>query len=69
MQREMARPRQLRGIHRDATKVINMLVGDTQRITLYAERGFAIPQEFPDDVEQAYRRLVEAGYTARLIQT
>ena len=52
----------------DADRVIDMLVGDTQRITLYAERGFAIPQEVPDDVADAYRRLRAAGYTRRLAQ-
>lgn len=44
-----------------------MLVGDTQRIWLYAERGYAIPQPVPDDVHNAYRELVAAGYTSRLI--
>lgn len=52
----------------DADRVIDMLVGDTQRITLYAERGFAIPQGVPDDVEAAYQRLLAAGYTRRLVQ-
>jgi uncharacterized SAM-binding protein YcdF (DUF218 family) len=51
----------------DADRVVNMLVGDTQRITVYAERGFAIPQPVPDDVAQAYHRLVAAGYTTRLV--
>jgi uncharacterized SAM-binding protein YcdF (DUF218 family) len=51
----------------DADRVINMLVGDTQRITVYAEQGFAIPQDIPAEVDQAYRRLVEAGYTSRLV--
>lgn len=51
----------------DATWVIDLLVGDTQRIEVYAERGFAIPQEMPDAVRAAFRRLVEAGYTSRLI--
>ncbi|MGP4016352.1 YdcF family protein [Saccharopolyspora sp. 5N708] len=51
----------------DVDYVINMLVGDTQRITVYAERGFAIPQEVPAEVDAAYRRLVEAGYTTRLV--
>lgn len=49
-------------------RVINMLVGDTQRITLYAERGFAIPQHVPADVVESYDRLVAAGYTERLIR-
>lgn len=52
---------------RDVDRVINMLVGDTQRITEYAERGFAIAQEMPVTVRHAFRRLVEAGYTRRLI--
>lgn len=51
----------------DADRVINMLVGDTQRITVYAERGFAIPQPVPAEVDAAYQRLVKAGYTSRLI--
>lgn len=53
----------------DVTRVINMLVGDTQRITEYALRGFAIPQEVPDDTRAAYERLVNAGFTSRLIPT
>jgi uncharacterized SAM-binding protein YcdF (DUF218 family) len=51
----------------DADRVINMLVGDTQRITEYARRGFAVEQDMPDEVDAAYRRLVAAGYTSRLI--
>jgi uncharacterized SAM-binding protein YcdF (DUF218 family) len=51
----------------DANRVINMLVGDTQRITEYARRGFAIEQEMPDEVDSAYQRLVDAGFTSRLI--
>jgi hypothetical protein len=44
-----------------------MLVGDIQRIDLYAERGFAAPQPMPATVKQAYEHLVQHGYTARLI--
>jgi uncharacterized SAM-binding protein YcdF (DUF218 family) len=51
----------------DTEKVINMLVGDTQRITVYAESGFAIPQVVPAAVELAYQRLVSAGFTRRLV--
>lgn len=51
----------------DPDKVINMLVGDTQRITVYAEKGFAIPQTVPENVQEAYKRLVSAGFTSRLI--
>ncbi|MGN9912667.1 YdcF family protein [Phytohabitans sp. LJ34] len=51
----------------DVNRVINMLVGDTQRIEVYAERGFAIAQHMPDEVRAAYRRLVNAGFTSRLV--
>ncbi|MCA1280353.1 YdcF family protein [Saccharopolyspora sp. 7B] len=51
----------------DPDRVITMLVGDTQRITRYAELGFAAPQPVPAEVHEAYLRLVEAGYTGRLI--
>ncbi|MER5453912.1 YdcF family protein [Micromonospora sp. NPDC002389] len=51
----------------DPRRVVEMLVGDTQRIEVYAERGFAIPQEVPDEVRAAFERLVAAGYTSRLV--
>ncbi len=51
----------------DVKRVIDMLVGDTQRIEEYAKRGFAIPQDVPADVRCAYARLVAAGYTSRLV--
>lgn len=51
----------------DSRRVVDMLVGDTQRIEVDAERGFAIPQEIPDEVRAAFGRLVAAGYTSRLI--
>lgn len=47
-------------------KVINIMVGDLQRIRIYPDRGFQIPQEIPDDVWAAYERLVAAGYTKHL---
>lgn len=51
----------------DVARVIDMLVGDTQRIWVYAARGWAIEQEVPAEVRDAYARLVEAGFTARLL--
>lgn len=51
----------------DVDRVINMLVGDTQRIWVYAERGWAVAQDVPDNVHKAYDRLVAAGYTRRLL--
>ena len=50
----------------DVDRVINMLIGDTQRIEVYAEQGFAIPQDMPNQVRVAYQRLVKAGFTTRL---
>jgi uncharacterized SAM-binding protein YcdF (DUF218 family) len=46
--------------------VISIMVGDLQRIRVYPERGFQIPQPIPDDVWQAYEELVRAGYNTRL---
>lgn len=51
----------------DEQRVLNMLVGDTQRLWVYADAGFAVPVAVPDDVRGAYERLVKAGYTKRLI--
>jgi uncharacterized SAM-binding protein YcdF (DUF218 family) len=51
----------------DVARVINMLVGDTQRISIYADKGFAIPQTVPKNVQKSYDRLISAGYTERLI--
>jgi uncharacterized SAM-binding protein YcdF (DUF218 family) len=48
--------------------VIGIMVGDLQRIRLYPERGFQIPQEIPDDVWRAYEELVEAGYDKYLVK-
>lgn len=53
----------------DAKRVIDMIVGDTQRITEYAKRGFAIEQEVPDEVRAAFETLVDAGFTSRLVTT
>ena len=51
----------------DSTRVLNMLVGDTQRIWVYANAGFAEPQPLDEATRSAFARLVEAGYTERLI--
>jgi uncharacterized SAM-binding protein YcdF (DUF218 family) len=48
-------------------RVINIMVGDLQRIKLYAEKGFQVYQEIPDDVWKAYIRLVELGFSKQLI--
>ncbi len=48
-------------------EVISIMVGDLQRIKVYAEKGFQIPQFIPDNVWGAYNKLVELGFTKHLI--
>lgn len=50
-------------------RVIDLMVGDLQRIVEYPKRGFAIAQPVPATVLAAYHRLVEAGFTSRLLAT
>jgi uncharacterized SAM-binding protein YcdF (DUF218 family) len=47
--------------------VIQIMVGDLQRLLVYAKRGFSTPQHVPGDVMAAYEGLVAAGYTKRLL--
>jgi uncharacterized SAM-binding protein YcdF (DUF218 family) len=49
-------------------KVINIMVGDLLRIKLYAEKGFQIPQEIPEDVWEANEKLIQLGFDKQLIQ-
>jgi uncharacterized SAM-binding protein YcdF (DUF218 family) len=51
----------------DARLVLDMLVGDLQRVIEYPKQGFAIEQPVPDDVLEAYRQLIDAGYISRLM--
>lgn len=53
----------------DEGRVLNMLVGDTQRIWVYAESGFALTQPIDRATMESYKRLVAAGYTRRLVPT
>lgn len=48
--------------------VVSIMVGDLQRIRLYPEKGFQIPQSIPDDVWAAYEELIAAGYDQHLIR-
>lgn len=49
-------------------RVINIMVGDLQRIKIYPEKGFQIFQDIPDNVWQAYLQLIESGYNQHLIK-
>jgi uncharacterized SAM-binding protein YcdF (DUF218 family) len=47
--------------------VINIMAGDLQRIRVYPEKGFQIPQFIPDKVWKAYEQLVTAGFNEHLL--
>lgn len=45
---------------------ISTIVGDFQRIELYAKLGYQLPQYIPPEAWQAYHTLVEMGFTTQL---
>lgn len=47
-------------------KVIHIMVGDLQRIRIYPKKGFQIEQEIPDEVWNAYEKLVALGFDRHL---
>jgi len=49
--------------------LINIIVGDLQRIKIYPEKGFQIFQEIPDDVWEAYEELVKLRYIKHLLMS
>lgn len=51
-----------------ADDVVGIMVGDLQRIRLYPSLGYQITQEIPDEVWDAFERLVRAGYDKYLIR-
>jgi uncharacterized SAM-binding protein YcdF (DUF218 family) len=53
----------------DIRLVVDMLVGDLQRIIEHPRMGFAVEQLVPDAVWSAYKRLVDSGFTSRLMTT
>lgn len=48
-------------------RVINIMVGDLQRIKVYPEKGFQVYQEIPDTIWSAYEQLVALGFDKHLI--
>jgi uncharacterized SAM-binding protein YcdF (DUF218 family) len=48
--------------------VINIMVGDLQRIREYPAKGFQIPQQIPAEIWQAFEQLVALGYDKHLIR-
>ncbi|MDZ7703630.1 MAG: YdcF family protein [Trueperaceae bacterium] len=43
-------------------RMINLMVGDLQRIKVFAEKGFQIPQDVPREVWYSYNFLVRKGF-------
>ena len=46
---------------------VTIMVGDLQRLDVYAERGFQTPVEVPQEVRLAWARLVADGFDKQLI--
>lgn len=52
------------GISENAS--ISVIVGDFQRMDLYAKKGYQLPQHIPEEAWEAFRQLVEMGYDKQL---
>jgi uncharacterized SAM-binding protein YcdF (DUF218 family) len=48
--------------------IIQVMVGDLQRIDAYGKRGYQVPQAIPDHVWAAFHRLVALGYDRHLLR-
>ncbi len=61
----------LRDVKRQGMTVsdtICTIVGDFQRIELYAQKGYQLPQFIPEETWTAYHALVDMGYDKQLIR-
>jgi uncharacterized SAM-binding protein YcdF (DUF218 family) len=47
--------------------ILNVMVGDMQRIHEYPKQGFQIEQDIPNDVWRAYEELIKLGFNKHLI--
>jgi len=52
------------GISENAS--VSVIVGDFQRMDLYARKGYQLPQEIPEKAWEAFRELVAMGYDRQL---
>ncbi|WP_405786029.1 MULTISPECIES: YdcF family protein [unclassified Streptomyces] len=55
--------------HDDEKQLIDMLMGDMERVMEYPKRGFAIEQHIPERVRDAFERLRARGYDSWLLPT
>lgn len=63
IQQYLQRARQ-QGVSEHAS--VCVIVGDFQRMELYAQKGWQLPQEIPEEAWEAFRRLVEMGFDSQL---
>lgn len=47
-------------------RVISNMTGDLQRLKVYPEKGFLVAMEIPENVWEAYEKLVEMGFEGRM---
>ncbi|MEV5830383.1 YdcF family protein [Spirillospora sp. NPDC052242] len=52
----------------DERRFIELMVGDLQRMVVYAERGFQVPMPVPEAAWAAYEELVRLGYDRHVIR-
>ena len=45
---------------------VSVIVGDFQRMDLYAKKGYQLPQHIPEEAWTAFRQLVEMGFDKQL---
>jgi hypothetical protein len=50
-------------------RMVELMVGDLQRIKVYADQGFQEPQHIPTEVWEAYDELVELGFDKYVIKS
>ena len=47
--------------------IVNIMMGDLQRIDIYRKNGFQVPQKIPDEVREAFHELKKRGFTKHLL--
>lgn len=51
----------------DEKTAVDVIVGDFQRIDVYARKGYQIPQHIPAEASRAFDTLVRLGYDGQLV--
>ena len=54
------------GISENAS--VSVIVGDFQRMDIYAKLGYQLPQQIPDGAWEAFHALVKMGYDQQLVK-